>query len=397
MESNGYRNHMATMAAWLLLSAWPCLAQEGDAWRRVNPGQPVWKDPTRTDGWDHENGRLAADGAGRLYFTNGASLLIGTQGGGQWQSVSRGATTPGLRLLAAAGPGRVAWGTSYSADGGVTWKDLTFYPVSFGGRWGVHRSGYLFAGGGSDEIKMAKPPHATWDVVSRAHAHNFGYICQFAVSEAGHVAALGFDALYLSADSGSTWIDWMPLTRDQDLHQGTVHSLGIDPRLGTTLWMSLSRWIMVERYLVRMDMVTREVERVAPPDPFPDSLINVIRVSRDGSIWLGTWGQGVWTSRDGGKSFTAFKSGLSSLFIMSLQETSDGFMFALTPEGLYRYQGPTTALHAFHPRPARVVGQAALQLPGLPTSLQPSTSARARFSVLPDGRRIIPAQRSGTP
>ena len=368
----------------LLLNALPAPAQTVSQWRKLDIGQSIWHDDLRLDGWDKEEERLASDGAGRLYFANGASLLIGTQGGAQWKTVTRDA--PSARLVAAAGKGLVAWHNLQSLDGGETWKKATEFPDSHYGRWGVHAGGNFFFGGLSDAIRVVKPPYTSWTsgfaIDPRA---NFGNIYQFATSESGNVAAMGYATVYLSSDSGSSWIDWVPLSRENTLIKGTVRSISLEPRSGSVLWLSAERTANDMRSLWRMDMNTREVENLFPT-AFPDSLVNVIRVSRDGSLWLGTWGQGVWVSRDGAKTFAPHNGSLGNLFIKGLEETSDGFMFALTPGGLYRYEGPGAGL-ASPARAGRVWSGSALVFPGLRGALKPHGPGGGL--VRADGRKVF--------
>ena len=364
MKNPAQTQLLARACAVLLLSTLSGLAQDG-SWEKLElpaSGKAVWQDKSRTDGIDHEEPRLAADAEGRLYFSNASTLLIGSDGGARWEEYALPNVTLPLNrgfLLAAGGQGNVIWATKYSQNGGKSWETLPLYTVE--GAFGSNRNGGFLMGGRNDQILRMNEPFINWELVYEGH-QNFGYIYQFANSDPYNMAAMGFDAVYVSVDTGGTWD---PLdSHGMGLSGRSANTMALEPRLGGNLWLAPRSRLSSDKALRRVNMLTRIPEMVA--GFVPDSSVNVIRVSSDGAIWLGTWGQGVWVSRDEGKTFAAQNTGLNSVYVKALQETSDGLMFALTPTGLFRLRGtgsgvrPTPARRNLGPR------KAFLYLPGLP-------------------------------
>jgi hypothetical protein len=132
----------------------------------------------------------------------------------------------------------------------------------------------------------------------------------------------------------------------------------------------------------------------------PDSAITALHVGGDGSIWLGTGGQGVWTAAAGSRTFAARNGGLGSLHVSSLAAASDGTLFVRTREGVYRARDAATGLLPLRAaRPQRPPSGTALHVAGFPGMLPPAPGrAPARLRVLADGRRVsAPDRPSGMP
>ena len=380
----------AAMCACLMLWAIPGRAQVGTWEKMVLPaGETVWISATHTEGWDQEEARLAADAQGRLYFSNRGTLLIGTVAATHWEKyVHPNVTGPISRsfMMAAGGQGQVTWGAMHSEDGGKTWDLLPWIPLD--GSLGSNRHGAYFMGAKNDDIFRSDPPFVDWTPV-HVGAESFGYLYQFASCDAGNMAALGLEGVYLSIDTGGSWQS-MGNRFESNYNGYNLLSIALEPRQGGTLWLSPKPGSELGNSLTRVNMLTRKAETVA--GNMPDSTVNVIRVGSDGAIWLGTWGQGVWVSRNEGKTFTAQNTGLNSVYVKALQETSDGRMYALTPTGLFRFKGEGTGLRPLlisqGTRPGPLPS---LYLSGIRRSLRQTGAAGSRFSVLANGRSVLPA------
>jgi hypothetical protein len=106
------------------------------------------------------------------------------------------------------------------------------------------------------------------------------------------------------------------------------------------------------------------------------------------TLWLGTWGQGVFRSRDRGESWQSFYTGLGDLHVESLVATNNGWyrdIFSLTPDGLYRVSNYGNAAFA---RPA---GPGPIRIGAGGTEFRNgifATPEGLRFR--PDGRALFP-------
>jgi hypothetical protein len=93
---------------------------------------------------------------------------------------------------------------------------------------------------------------------------------------------------------------------------------------------------------------------------FPDSTVTALEWSRivmftqEHGLWAGTWGQGVWLSPDGGKTWVPRNKGLGDLHVEAIASAPNGSVYALTRDGLFMIGG-TTAIRSTPQRQARNV------------------------------------------
>lgn len=391
---NERRIHLAgRFGALILLSTLPGLGQ-AITWEKLDIApHSVWQDPewkSGMSGMSNVGPRLAADASGRIYFTNGTSLLIGSEGGAKWREHFQPMDPSGMilyqhRPLAVGGAGTILWAGLRSVDGGATWVSSG---VGSDYSAAVHPAGPLLAAAGNDGIARSPGPGQPW---TRVHSGNtFGNIRQFVTGESGYVFALPYDdQLLISNDTGKTW-----KRSDANGFRSSTRSMALAP-LGTPLWMAVGDFRNPGNRLVRVNIFFPSIDTMKTV--LPDSAVTSMLAASDGALWIGTKGQGLFVSRDNGNTFTAGNGGLGSLYVESVAETSDRRIFALTREGLYRLKSTGTSLRPIVSRPLVRGSRASLLLPGITRSRPASGSATARISVLADGRMLIIPQDPTSP
>lgn len=369
------------------LVLWPALPGLGQApdWERIDlPDGAIFQDPGWVDPGRFLDGPptlLAADRAGRLCFANGPKLHVGDGSGWKTLSKPKPSISP-QRPLAAGFEGQVMWGEWRSRDGGASWDSLG-RPFR-GTACAVLGDGTGLRGSNSDIIERSQGYSDAW---TRVHeGRNFGYIRQFAMGGSAIFALPAYGQILFSLDSGHSWRPWS--TGTQGVAGETVQIGRFqNPSLGTPLILALSKAGNTRNTLLRLHVYYPALDTLE--GALPDSAITSLWFDQDRTLWLGTRGQGVHVSRDGGMSFTAVNAGLGSLHVEALESTSDGILHALTRDGLYRARAGSTGIPSLRPMPSpRSPDRARLHLAGLPASLQ-GDSPKARLSVLADGRIII--------
>jgi hypothetical protein len=340
--------------------------------------------------------RMAADGRGNLYVSNGDSLTVGSPSGTEWRTaevfneITNWRHTPVI-----AGPGgTVLWGSWISDNGGVAWKR-----ISAGLNGGLYSTtaiapdGYCLFGGSMDRIERSA---GLGEKPERMHSgSSYGSIIDFAISPSGNAyASPESDDLLVSRDAGKTWKEQRTpsLSGPSAPNEFNPASglLALEPAYPQeSLWMASRRWNekqQAEEYVWSGDsLVARRHANLNGPD----SAITAFRLQRpvQGPIilWVGTWGQGVYRSADRGESWQAVNSGLKDLCIESLVEGAEGRIFALTRAGLFSLSGNTLGLNPS--RKLRPQGRAT-ESPGIPFPFGGWDGRRFRI----DGRiGMIPA------
>lgn len=362
-------------------------------WERVTiPDGAIWQDPDWATGADLHTPKapvLASDRGGRLYFSNGPRVHSGSEGGTRWKTLVKDDAPPGFprRPLASGGESTVMWGAFRSRDGGSTWDSSAMN--SWTSALAVLGDGTRLLGTSYDAIERSPSSTTAWN---RVHFGNtFGHIREFAVGGSGFVFALpAYDGLLQSRDSGKSWEEWSHSLHKPLLNGRNIRAMEMGNASGTPLWMAMKREGSEQgNWLVRLHVFFPGIDTVR--GDLPDSAITALQSTRDGALWLGTRGQGVFVSRDQGSTFTAMNEGLGSLYVQSIEATSDQRLFALTRDGLFRLGAPTGLDRRTHLAPRPAGSRAHLHLPGLHGRTVPSGGgpSQARHSVLADGRVVI--------
>lgn len=364
----------------------------GAGWEKMAiPDGSIWQDAT----WPPVPGEskgpvLAADRGGRLYVNNGPKLHIGSRGGSSWTTLVKSytASVDPRRALAAGETGTVQWGEWRSRDGGATWDSTEW---SYATAFGILADGAMLHGLHYDGIERSEGAGGR----ERVHSgRTYGYITRFAVGNAQVVVASpSYDALMCSIDSGRTW-DWgsRAWPAKYNLTGRTVRALDFENSMGSSILIAVKKNPDgTGNRLLRLTVFYPVLDSISWNGAvLPDSAITALHVGGDGSVWLGTSGQGVWTAASGSRIFTPGNGGLDDMHVSSLAATSDGRVFALTRDGVYRARYAATGLRPTRPsRSLRPPASVSLHIPGHPGILPvPPDRASASLRVLADGRAV---------
>ena len=398
MKNASTENGMGRFGALILACALSGMAQN-QPWEKMEMGGfAIWQSPEWKTGpglGSPGGSILGTDKSGRLYVSNGTDLHIGSQAGSQWSKHERLPTgISGLdhsRPLAVGGTGTVLWGGWVSQDAGATWSGgNSVYTLAYG----VHATGPVFAGSGNDGIERG----TLGSSLAWTHAHSgntFGTIKQFEMGESGYIFAVPeYGPALISTDTGRKWSEWRVSGLNNGLDGGSIRTLAVDHRSGTPAWVAEERPNNAKgNLLIRMHIFFPAVDTIRAAT-LPDSAITALLVGSDGTLWVGTRGQGLWMSTDNGQTFTPSNSGLGGFFVESIAETSDKRLFVLTREGLYRLRTTGASLRPLLSRTFLRGNKASLHLPGI-TPYRPA-SGSARISVLADGRMLIMPQENSS-
>ena len=393
------RKLTVAMAASLLSGLGAAAQGQGvPEWERLAiPDATAWQDwSTTSEAPGAATGPLlAVDGGGRIYVNNGPKLHIGYQGGNTWTTLAKPPEDPlanPWRPLAAGALATVRWGEWRSRDGGATWDSTAEErPYAFG----VLKDGSTLRSRPATVIERSAGGVGDWDLRHAGMPNE--HVSRFVVGEAGAVFALPqADTLLCSIDSGKTW-DWgrRAWPMGTELSGRTIRALDFGSRMGTPLLIAARRnGDGTGNLLLRLHVFYTSLDTLDEAI-LPDSAITALHLGGDGTIWLGTNGQGVWKAGPGSLHFTACNEGLGDMHAASLATTADGRLFVLTRDGVYRARYEAVATHPVRPslvsRPPGGRGAGiALILPGLPGSRQPFIGGAQvpRLRVLADGRMV---------
>jgi signal transduction histidine kinase/ligand-binding sensor domain-containing protein len=132
--------------------------------------------------------------------------------------------------------------------------------------------------------------------------------------------------LYVLDEQGG----WFHLGRTNGLPQDWVRSLMEDRE--HNIWVGTSGGLVLLR--------ERKVAMYLPPDEWQGRPVMSITQSRDGAVWAGTEGAGVYRMDDGNWMHFGVSEGLSNLFVWAVMEDTRGQIWAGTwGGGLFRLDG----------------------------------------------------------
>jgi hypothetical protein len=339
-------------------------AQEPVRWTRI-AGSDSWKPDASWGPLAYGRiPRLITDGAGGLYLSQGDSLFIGESGGTVWKASSLAQATPtrDFKPILAQPDGLVLWGSWRSPDRGLTWTRIPEYMPASYGRHGE----YFLAGQSYDQILLSSDTGQTWK--STRFGRTYGNIIGFASSRKGWCFAMSTGGQIQASRDGAAWADaWylvkghLPPSQTEGL-VATIFAME-NTALDQVLWVVQRRW-KTKKYVVAelrfpqgpIGPGSDSLELFEhPSSDLPDPAINAITAlavsNPDGgsqaTLWLGTWGQGVWVSRDRGETWRSANQGLADLHVEALCFARNGWndpVLALTSDGLYRTEGATTGM-----------------------------------------------------
>jgi hypothetical protein len=372
-----------------LLAIW--VAQSHGGWKR-DAAFPAFKtDRSWGPVYNKGDSRLKCDGNGALFLALGDSLLISE--GATWRRIplSQSQGEENFIPIALARDGKVAWGRAISLDRGRSWSAWDRVTGAASLAWGPE--GKLFFGGGSDMIHAADDSARFPRLVH--NGNTLGRISAFApLGPDAWLAAPDHDFPILSLDGGETWQALQDRLPSEDSALTPMHYFATDPLDSGRVWAFANGYAKRVVFGGPIDKGLIQEIRLAPGGPrvrtvhpgagYPDSAITALLATRDASdgsrvLCLGTWGQGVFFSRDGGLSWARWNAGLVDLHVEALASGPDGSIHLLAKDGLYTSEGNPLAL-----APARSAPDAGRRLgPGFPGLFGSGTTL-----YRPDGRKL---------
>jgi hypothetical protein len=328
--------HLALAQAFLL--AIPARA----GWNAL-PSPRIPATTTFRDWRGMETSRFLAGDSGELYLYVGDTLYRGRERGAEWEAIidcpyadRERIYTP---LLITRGDWLICNG-KFTTNRGADWAENP--PQLYGMIWLTLVPGNRFLGSRyyGTSLFLSADTGANFEAVGgmRDWYQQFAEAGDFRYLVAGRTA----DMLY-SPDGGHTWnplveavgdsvaaVRAFALAADPHRAEGTAYALS-DPEGPTRL--SVIRW---------QESSIRVKTRPAGPG-FPDSAVTCFRAAPMGAgtrLWVGTWGQGLFSSDDAGVSWRQSNEGLGDLHVGGLAVSGED-VFVMTREGLYRETSPT--------------------------------------------------------
>jgi hypothetical protein len=323
--------------------------------------------------------RLVESGEGRLFLTVGDSLYVGMDGGRVWEAVpiSSESYNYGRRLALAANlSGLVLWGERISHDFGRTWDPPRIPVTSLADVYSIVGDRIL-GGGMYDFIIRSEDAGLTWKHVHQGRT--YGTIMDFAYTWKGwYLAAPQTDQVLASRD-GIAWTD-LATQVTKVSGPGAPGGNGLAASILTVENMAYDQILwMVERTMsgkpslaeirigvpyggIRNDSLSlvRHAAVTAPDSAVTSFGIYSANGGNLATLWLGTWGQGVFMSHDRGETWQAWNAGLGDLHVEALLVPRHGWndsVYALTPDGLYRLGAAPSGLAPAARHPDRASGR----------------------------------------
>ncbi|MEO6095689.1 MAG: hypothetical protein ABIW76_08415 [Fibrobacteria bacterium] len=269
--------------------------------------------------------------------------------------------------IAANSQGELQWGaTHFSGNQGLSWTHRSIHEGANGGEAyaiGLMPMGRVVASsaGADDVIRVTADSGLTW---RRKKELEYYYpILQFEQADSNLIFAAGAQ-LWVSGNSGETWRNWRP-ERDGAPSVGRFPykiSLQKNQAYGNlptpwTLWALQDSGYWTGTVMLHSPVLLRYFSSGLQDSrkiKLPDSALTSFRVQNDGTIWVGTWGKGVFSSRDLGVTWDDRNQGLADRHVETLYQSPEGVFFAIAGSGVYRLDPNPVALF----RPAGTHGNA---------------------------------------
>lgn len=339
----------AMAAAWLMAA--PVFAAGPMAWTPMQGPRKIVPDDSWGPAFSRGGTRLDADKEGNLYLTLGDSLHIREAYGGAWRTAPRkGAHFLGDHTPIAVGTnGMVLWGAGSSTDKGRNWASMGMGRIGFPSALAVLPNGNALAGGSYDALDLSVDSGKTWKSVHMGRT--FGSIIDIASSVDGWAwAAPQADRLLVSRDYGLTWASADSIIPGAGAKGFYAQYLA--PTRTDNAVYAYQRPNSDKGRIVEFNWSDQAGTAKIYPlgQAFPDSAVTALESSRivfytkDHGLWVGTWGQGVWLSLDGGTTWASRNEGIKDLHVEALASAPNGDVYVLTRDGLY-VQAETSAIN----------------------------------------------------
>jgi photosystem II stability/assembly factor-like uncharacterized protein len=360
LEKSAVRMARVAITAALLCGA----AQAQVHWTRI-PGAPK-PDPDWSwgPGLAGKSSRMAGDSRGTVFISQGDSLLIGGRSGRDWSAKPVRPLVQGgfYDCLAVGAGGKMLWGPQLSRDWGKHWTpaardSVAAFAVNAATAFAIGPDGSMLAGFSSEGLVRSADDGATWKYVHMGYSYS--NIRDIAYGPSGWAfAAPNFARLLMSRDGGVTW-SYAPESPD---HPASRQDSGFPPSswvMGSHFARESaggreSMWSVDQGWGRRTTLYEIAIESASlhyvyhANAGFPDSLITDLKAYVDTyqrtTLWLGTWGEGMFVSKDRGETLEKASTGLGDARVEALHVLPSGEVLALTPAGLFTSAGSNTAI-----------------------------------------------------
>jgi hypothetical protein len=321
-------------------------------WTRIQNSKVWAADSSWGPGFGRGDSRFAATNANNIFLSLGSRLLLGDETGLIWKVISSQQEDILNRPfpLATSADGKfIYWGAKFSKDGGQSWNSLG-NSGTFNTSYGILEGNRVLAGGGYDALYLSTDAGLTWKEVH--FGKTYGNIIGIITTWSNMVfAAPGGDRILVSKDKGTLWTPLNVTLKGQppqpNLELGRTSYLTMEQKaFQQILWWVVKTqdhtlMIFESPLLFESDSMS-----VIPhsSSQLPDSSVTAFTVKHNTrtnqtTIWLGTWGQGIFISQDRAKTWIQVNTGLTDLHIEALWVSDQGTALALTRSGLFRITG----------------------------------------------------------
>lgn len=317
--------------------------------------------------------RFASSFHGNPYATFGDSLFVGDPEGLTWKGIAYQKNHVRVRplpLSVGQYNGNLAWGAKFSIDSGRTWSDSIASGRQPSALGVLNEPGWI-TGGMNDILFLSSDTAKTWKMVH--DGKTFGYTLDLQVTWNDQVFASSESGPSLfSRDGGNTWtvLDSTLKTR---IAMGRTSNIAVEYRAYTeTVWLLAGKTSgypnLVEIPMgISTDSLPAIQHWIFGVPEYGISAFAVGHVIQTGqtTLWLGTWGNGLYRSVDRGKTWVRDNQGLQDLHIEDIWVSNSGTTLVLTKEGLFRREGTgitSISNKANNPRPIRFLSASGKRL-----------------------------------
>lgn len=307
--------------------------------------------------------RFASTWFGRPYLSMGDSLFSGDSTGEAWTAIGYQkqylykSPTP----LSIGYDGWVAWGNLIRSDSGAPWINPTGMP-GYPTALRILGENRILLGFGYETILLSSDGGQTLN--RKFVGGGYSSIVSMLGGTWGgwEFAAIERRGIAFSVDHGSNWSTLgTKLSSYSDRDCATVLNgdyLTLEQRPYQQIVWGINRYSTGQPILLKIlpgyfefDSVTVHCQEISG---ISSDIVSAFAVNHDwftsgykipGLIWLGTWGQGLFVSKDEGKTWVADNEGLNSLFVEDIWISTRGTALVLTKGGLFRKAetNPTSA------------------------------------------------------